>query len=113
VWHVDSLLVSDHEISSHTTVVTRRPLNCNRGIVFSVWSMLRCYKQDKLGVASQSDNCWGSVGVSCCCEKSVGEARDSLGTQRKQNVHCWKLATKLQLVKANRPRIPSVPYNDM
>jgi hypothetical protein len=113
VWHVDSLLGNDHEISSYTTVVTGRPINCDKGIVSSVWSMWRCYKQDKLVVASQSDNCWGSVGVSCCCEKSVAEAWDSLGTQRKQNVQCWKLAVKQQLVKANRPRIPSVPYNDL
>jgi hypothetical protein len=30
----------------------------------------------------------------CCgmlCEKLVAEARDSSGTQRKRNIHCWKL----------------------
>jgi hypothetical protein len=31
-----------------------------------------------------------SVVVSCCCEKLVAEARNSLGTQGKGNVHRWK-----------------------
>jgi hypothetical protein len=40
------------------------------------------------------DNCWGSVVVSCCCEKLVAETRDSSGTQRKQNICHWKLPPK-------------------
>jgi hypothetical protein len=28
--------------------------------------------------------------VSCCCEKLVAEAGDSVGTQRKGNVRHWK-----------------------
>jgi hypothetical protein len=38
---------------------------------------------------SQSEGCCVSV-VSCCCEKLVAEATDSLGTQRKGNIHRWK-----------------------
>jgi hypothetical protein len=41
-------------------------------------------------LASQSKNCWGSVIVSCCCEKLVVGTRDSSGTQRKGNIHHWK-----------------------
>jgi hypothetical protein len=29
--------------------------------------------------------------VSCCCERLVAEAGDSLGSQRKGNGCCWKL----------------------
>jgi hypothetical protein len=28
--------------------------------------------------------------VSCCCKQLVAEARESSGTQRKENVRCWK-----------------------
>jgi hypothetical protein len=43
VWHVDLLLGNDREISSYTTAVIRwQPVNSNRGMVFSVWSMPRC-----------------------------------------------------------------------
>jgi hypothetical protein len=38
MWHVDPLLGS------------------NRGTVFSVRSVLRCHKQDKLGVVSSDEN---------------------------------------------------------
>jgi uncharacterized membrane protein YcgQ (UPF0703/DUF1980 family) len=45
----------------------QRPVNSNRGTGFSVRSVPR-YKQGQLSVAvSQSENCWGSVLVSCCC----------------------------------------------
>jgi hypothetical protein len=44
-------------------------------MVFSMWFMLRCYKQDKLGV-SELEDCCGSVVVSCCCSKLVAEARE-------------------------------------
>jgi hypothetical protein len=62
--------------------------------VFSMRSVPRFYKQDKL-VRSQSvgelvnevHNRWGSILVSCCCEKLVAKAGDSLGTQRKGNIH--------------------------
>jgi hypothetical protein len=52
IWrHVEQLLRNDCEISNYTTAVTRqRTVNSNRGIVFSVQSVPRCYK-DKLGVA--------------------------------------------------------------
>jgi hypothetical protein len=68
------------------TVTRQWPVN-NRGTVFSVRFVARCYEQDKLvsGV-SELDTCWGSVVVSCCCEKLVAEAGDSSGTQRKGNV---------------------------
>jgi hypothetical protein len=50
--HVVALLGNDSEISNYTTAVTRqRPVNSNRGTVFSVRFVPRCYKQDKLGVA--------------------------------------------------------------
>jgi hypothetical protein len=49
----------------------------------------KCYKQEKLAVC-QSENCYGSVVVSCFCEKLVVDAGDSSGTQRKENVRCWK-----------------------
>jgi hypothetical protein len=49
MWHVDLLLHNDSEISNYTMAITRQwPLNSNRGIVFSVRSMPRCYKQDEL-----------------------------------------------------------------
>jgi hypothetical protein len=56
--------------------------------VFSAWSVKRCYKQDKS--VSELDNCWGSDVVSCCCEKLIAEAGDSLGTQKKVTVCHWK-----------------------
>jgi hypothetical protein len=40
---------------------------------------------------SELEVCWGSVVVSCCCEKLVLEAGDSSGTLREENVCCWKL----------------------
>jgi hypothetical protein len=50
LWHVDLLLGNDHEISNYTTTVTRQwPVNSDRGKVFSVWSVPKCYTQ-KLGV---------------------------------------------------------------
>jgi hypothetical protein len=39
---------------------------------------------------SELEDCWGSVIVSCCCEKLVGEAGESSGTQRKGNFLLWK-----------------------
>jgi hypothetical protein len=57
-----------------------------------LWSHFKvptCYKQDKWGVSelvTELEDCWGSVVVSCCCEKLLSEVWDSLGTQRKGNV---------------------------
>jgi hypothetical protein len=69
-------------ISNYATAVIRhRPVNTNTGAVFSLWSVPRCYKQDKL------DNRWGSAVVSCCCEKLVAKAGDSSGNQRKGTIH--------------------------
>jgi hypothetical protein len=52
LWHVDLLLRKDHEISSYTMDITRQQtINSNRLTAFSVWTVLRCYKQDKLGVS--------------------------------------------------------------
>jgi hypothetical protein len=87
LWHIDPLLGNDRKISNYTTTVTRhRTLNSNRGTVFSVRSVPRCYKQDKLvrsqfvcwlvgESASELENRCGSVVVSCCCEKLVAEVR--------------------------------------
>jgi hypothetical protein len=36
------------------------------------------------------DNRWGSIVVSCCCEKLVPEAGGSSETQKKGNVRRWK-----------------------
>jgi hypothetical protein len=44
LWHVDSLLGNDREISNYRIAVTRhRPVNSNRGVVFSVRSMPELY----------------------------------------------------------------------
>jgi hypothetical protein len=52
MWHVDPLLGNAREISNNTTAVARqRSTNGSRGTVFYVWSVPRCYKQDKLGLA--------------------------------------------------------------
>jgi hypothetical protein len=61
--------------------------------MFSTRSVPKCYKQDKLGAGESQlggdlDSRWGSVVVSCCCEKLVDEAGDSSGTHRKGNVPC-------------------------
>jgi hypothetical protein len=54
LWYVVPLLGNDREISNYTTAVTRqRPVNSYRRIVFSVRSVPRCYKHDKLA-ASES-----------------------------------------------------------
>jgi hypothetical protein len=51
LWHVDPLLGNDREIKNYVTAVTsQRPVKSNRRTVFSVRSVLRCYKQDKLGI---------------------------------------------------------------
>jgi hypothetical protein len=39
---------------------------------------------------SSCDNSWGSVVVSCWCEKLAAEAGDRSGTQRKWKVRRWK-----------------------
>jgi hypothetical protein len=41
------------------------------------------------------EDCWGSVLVSCCCEKPVAETGDSSGTQSKP----LEAATEQQLVE--------------
>jgi hypothetical protein len=51
LWHVVPLLGNEREINDYTTSVTRQwPVNSKRGKVFSVQSVPRCYKLDKLGV---------------------------------------------------------------
>jgi hypothetical protein len=78
-------------LSNYTTAITRQqPVNSNRGMVFSMQSVQRCYKQGQLAVAgSQLDRDYcSSVTVNCCCEKLVAEARDSVGTKRKDNICC-------------------------
>jgi hypothetical protein len=43
------MLGNDREISDYTMAVTRqRPINRNRGTVFSMRPVARCYKQDEL-----------------------------------------------------------------
>jgi hypothetical protein len=69
LWRVNSMLGNDRETSNYTTAVTRQwPVNSNRGTVFSVRSLPRCYEQRQLVVAvSELEDCCGSVVVSCCC----------------------------------------------
>jgi hypothetical protein len=85
MWHVP-LLGNDREISKYPTAVTRqRPVNTNRGKVFPLRSVPRCYNQYKLE-AAVLNNRWSTVVVSCCCEKLVAEAGESSGIQKKGNV---------------------------
>jgi hypothetical protein len=68
LWHVDPLLGGDREIGDCAAAVARQSpannrgmvisapfakqqLNKNRGTVFSVWSVPRCYKREKLAAA--------------------------------------------------------------
>jgi hypothetical protein len=77
-------LSSDHV---GTLTDTKEQLHSNRGMVISVRSVLRCYKQTVSDASSVESNGaswledrWGSVLVSCCCEKLVAETGDSSGT---------------------------------
>jgi hypothetical protein len=55
LWHVDPLIGNKHETNNYTMAVTRqRPINSNKGMAFSVWSMPRCYKQDSGRSVGQS-----------------------------------------------------------
>jgi hypothetical protein len=46
------LLGNNSEISNYTTAfITQLPVNSNRGTMFSVRSLSRWYKQDKLGAS--------------------------------------------------------------
>jgi hypothetical protein len=50
-WYVHPLQGNDREISNYTTAVTRqRSVNSSRGKTFSVGSVPRCLKEDKLAV---------------------------------------------------------------
>jgi hypothetical protein len=52
VWYVVPLLGNDREISNYLTAITRQwSIKSNRGMVFSVQSVPRCYKQGELAVA--------------------------------------------------------------
>jgi hypothetical protein len=47
LWHVDPLLGNDNEINNYTIAVNKQqPVNSNRGKLFSVRSVPRCYKQE-------------------------------------------------------------------
>jgi hypothetical protein len=46
LWNVVPLLGNDRETNKTTDVTRQRPLNSNRGTVFSVRSVPSCYKQD-------------------------------------------------------------------
>jgi hypothetical protein len=75
-------------------------MHCSRGTVFSTWSVPRCYKQDKLGVAgSELEDCWGSAVGSYCCQKLVAEAGDSSGKPDEGERPPLQAATKQRLVK--------------
>jgi hypothetical protein len=52
LWHVVPLLDNGRETSNYTTAVTRQhPVKSNRETVFSMRSVPRCCKHDKLGIA--------------------------------------------------------------
>jgi hypothetical protein len=73
---------NNHKISSYSRAVTMHwSVNSNRRKLFSVRSVPRCYKQDKLvgELVSEIENCCSSVVVSCCCTELVAEAGDSSG----------------------------------
>jgi hypothetical protein len=98
LWHIDPLLGNDRETNNDVTAVTRqRPARSNGNTVGSgiapwlyqatdrvqfsecsavIWASEWC------GVgwwASEFENCYGSVFVSCCCKKLVAETRGSFG----------------------------------
>jgi hypothetical protein len=71
--------------------------------VFFTRSVPLCYKQGQLDVAvsqlvgklvSESEDCWGSVVVTCCCEQLVAEARGQLGNPGEGERPPLKAATK-------------------
>jgi hypothetical protein len=91
------------------SVARQRPVNSNRGTVLSKLSVPRYYKHGsewsegswvELSEVENSwlvsewvsewEDCWGSVTVSCCCEKLVAEAVASSVTQGKENARRWK-----------------------
>jgi hypothetical protein len=49
---------------------------------------------------SELDNSWGSVFVSCCCEKLVAEARIQLGNPEEGGQSPLEAATKQRLMQA-------------
>jgi hypothetical protein len=103
-------------VESQQLAITRHwTINNNRGMVFSALSVIMAahtimeYVMPSLNnkctvteeqcflfglcrdVISRTDNLGGgSIVMSCCCEKLVAEARESLGTQRKGNIRHWK-----------------------
>jgi hypothetical protein len=85
-------LLNNESASKH---VSTAAITLNGGTVFSARSVPRYYKQGHLAVAdgrwvSKLQNCYGSVVVSCCCEKLVAEAGESSGTKGKGNVRRWR-----------------------
>jgi hypothetical protein len=98
LWEVDPFLGNDRKINNYTTAVSRqRPVNSNRGTVFSVWSMPRCYKQGKLGAVSQL-----TAGVQCCellLWQTDGWGRRQFGNPEEGERPPLEAATKQRLVK--------------
>jgi hypothetical protein len=89
LWHLDPLLGNDREISNYTTAVTRQqPVSSNRGTMFSVQSVPRCYRWGQLDVAV-GELVREPLEFSPC-EKLVSEAWYRSGAQRNGNVRCWK-----------------------
>jgi hypothetical protein len=63
------------------------PINSNRGMVFFVESIQRCYKPDKLGTGVSWLFRWRVSQSVSLSRVAVAETGDSMGTQRKGNVH--------------------------
>jgi hypothetical protein len=81
-----------------------------------MWSMSRCYKQDKLmrsGLVGELDNHWGSVVVSYCCEKLVAEAgivQEPRGREIYTIGSCYQVTANED---CNRLRRPSLSYSGL
>jgi hypothetical protein len=107
LWRADPLLSNDRVMSNYTMAAIRQqPVNSNRGMVFSMISVPRCYKQAKLGVRSELVgklvSVRGLLGLSCC-ESLLIEAgswrRGQFGNPEEGECPPLEATTKQWLVK--------------
>jgi hypothetical protein len=84
--------------------------------VFSVLSVPKCYKQEKLGAAESCwsvDKRWGSVVVTCCTEKLVAEAGAVPEPRGRRTSAVGILYQATADIDSSGLRIPIVPYSDL